>query len=146
MPTGPVARALEYVLLLFTFSLASTFVWWLAASLLRLEYRSLLSSLACSMRFFFYSICLLCILVALRYLGLEPADPRSALFGWIHVAGSMVVSAPCAWRAFRQGGLKLIGVVAIFWGLTALLLYLATRLLPGLEGMLMNLPGYLSRA
>ena len=146
MPAGPVARALEYVLLLFTFSLANTFVWWMAAALARVEYDSLLSALACSMRFFFYAICLLCILVALRYLGLEPADPRNPLFGWIHIAGSMVVSAPCAWRAFRERGVKLILGLTIFWGVTTLLLWLAMRLMPGLQGILLNLPGYLSRA
>ena len=42
------ARALEYVGLLFLLSLASTFPWWLAAVAARAEYRRPLSALACS--------------------------------------------------------------------------------------------------
>ena len=146
MPDGPVARALEYVLLLFTFSLASTFAWWLAAVAARTEFRSLLSALACSMRFFFYSICLLCILVALRYLGFEPAHPRDPLFGWIHLGGTALVSVPCAWRAFRQRGARLVLVVVLFWALIASAGWILARAVPGFEPLILGLPEYLARA
>jgi hypothetical protein len=146
MPDGPVARVLEYVLLLFTFCLASTFAWWLAALAARTEFRSLMSALACSMRFFFYSICLLCILVALRYLGLEPADPRNPLFGWVHLAGTAFVSVPCAWRAFRQRGPRLVLAVALFWAMVLAVGWIAARVVPGFEGLVRALPEYLSRA
>ena len=68
---GPlVERALHHVAFLFLLCLASTFPWWAAANLARAEYRRLLSALACSMRVFCYSICILCILVALLSLNL----------------------------------------------------------------------------
>ena len=134
------------MLLLFTFSLASTFPWWLASVVARTEYRSLMSALACSMRFFFYSICLLCILVALRYLGLEPADPRDPLFGWIHIGGSALVSVPCAWRAFRQRGPRLVLALGLFWGIVLAAGWALTRILPGLGELVASLPEYLTRA
>ena len=89
-PEGAVARALEYVGLLFLLCLAGTFPFWAAAQAARSEYR--LSALAFSMRVFFYSICLLCILVALRSFDLAPRDPRSTLFGWIHLGGTVLMS------------------------------------------------------
>jgi hypothetical protein len=146
MPDGPIARALEYVLLMFTFSLASTFAWWLAAVVARTEFHSLMSALACSMRFFFYSICLLCILVALRSFGLEPAHPRDPLFGWIHLGGTALVSVPCAWRAFRQRGARLLLVVTLFWVLIALAGWTMARCIPGFEELVRGLPEYLARA
>ena len=98
MPEGAVPRALEYVGLLFLLCLASTFAWWAAANVARAEYRRLLSALACSMRIVFYSVCLLAILVAARSLHLAPQDPRSTLFGWIHLAGTVWITVPSAWR------------------------------------------------
>lgn len=115
MPTALVPRVLEYVGWLFAFALASTFPWWAAAQLARTEYRSLLSALACSMRWFFYSICLLCILVAAQSLHIAPDDPRSTLMGWIHLGGSAAITVPCAWRAFRQKGPRLLAAVALAW-------------------------------
>ena len=145
MPDGAVPRALEYVLLLFTACLASTFVWWLAAWAGRAEYRRLLSALACSMRWFFYAICLLSILVAVQALGYGPKDPRSLLMGWIHIGGSILVSIPCAWRAFRTSGARLALIVALAWIQMALLGALAISVHPGVREILVQLPRYLAR-
>jgi len=146
MPTALVPRVLEYTAWLFAITLASTFPWWAAAQVARVEYRSLLSALACSMRWFFYSVCLLCILVAAQSLHFAPADPRSTLFSWIHLAGSAVITVPCAWRAFRQKGPRLVAVVLLAWaGIAALgaLGMLASR---GFEQVVFQLPRYLARA
>ena len=146
MPADPIPRVLFYVAVLFGLCLASTFPLWLAANIARTEFRSLMSALACSMRFFFYSICLLCILVALRYLGFEPARPGDPLFGWIHLVGTALVSVPCAWRAFRQRGPRLVLAVALFWAMVLAIGWLAARLVPGFDSLVRGLPEYLSRA
>jgi len=146
MPTALVPRVLEYVGWLFAFSLASTFVWWGAAQLARAEYRSLLSALACSMRWFFYSICLLCILVAAQSLHLGPADPRSTLLGWIHLAGSVWITIPCAWRAFRQKGPRLLAVVLLAWIGLAVAGTLSMYLSRGFAQVVHQLPRYLARS
>lgn len=146
MPDQPVPRVLEYVGLLLLFCLASTFAWWVAASVAKTEYRRLLSALACSMRVFFYSICLLCILVALMSFHLAPADPRSTLFGWLHLGGTVWICFPSAWRAFRVRGPRLVAVV-----LLALLLcfgtgWVLTRASPDFRAVVVDLPRYLSKA
>lgn len=146
MPKDAVPRVLAYVGLLFLFSLASTFPWWAAATAVRAEYRRVLSALACSMRIFFYSICLLCILVALRSLHLAPEDPRSTLFSWIHLGGTVAVSAPSAWRAFRARGARLAALVALGLSLSAGLAWLAARASPWFREVVRNLPLYLTQS
>ena len=126
-----VERALHHVAFLFLLCLASTFPWWAASNLARAEYRRLLSALACSMRIFCYSICILCILVALLGLRLAPKDPRSELFGWIHIAGTVWISIPSAWRSFRAGGGKLLLLVALGWGFSVILFGLTWATVPG---------------
>jgi hypothetical protein len=142
--TPLVVRALDHVALLFLLCLASTFPWWAAAALARAEYRRLFSALACSMRIFCYSICLLCILVALLSLHLGPRDPRSTLLGWIHVGGTLWITIPSAWRSFRVRGLRLAMVVALGWALSALLLRLGS-LSPGFRHAILRMPEVLSR-
>jgi len=117
MPADPIPRVLFYVAVLFGLCLASTFPLWLSANIARTEYRSLMSSLACSMRVFFYSVCLLCILVVLIALNLGPSDPRDPLLGWIQIGGTLWVVFPSAWRAFRQKGPRVVvcGVLAILF-------------------------------
>ena len=115
MPAEMVPRTLFYVGLLFLLCLASTFAWWVAAVVVRAEYRRLLHALACAMRIFFYSVCLLCILVALKTLHWAPADPRSQLFSWIHLGGTAWITGPSAWRAFRMKGPRLAGLLAVGW-------------------------------
>lgn len=146
MPDGAVPRALHYVGLLLLLSLASTFPWWAAAHLARTEYRRLLSALACAMRLFFYSICLLCILVAARSLHLGPDDPRSQLFSWIHLGGTVLISGPSAWRAFRAKGPRLAVVLVVGWALCLGLGALAAWLSPGFRQMMIDLPRYLTTA
>jgi len=146
MPAGAVPRALEYVGLLFLLSLASTFPWWLAAQVARAEYRRLLSALACSMRIFFYSICLLCILVAARSLNLGPSDPRSTLFGWIHLGGTVWICAPSAWRAFRIRGPRLVLLLVVGWAACAALLAFAFVVSTHFADAIRDLPRYLSRS
>lgn len=146
MPEGAVPRVLEYVVLVFWFCLASTFPWWAAAGLARAEYRRLLSALACSMRVFFYSVCLLAILVAARSLHLAPEDPRSTLFGWIHLAGTVLITVPSAWRAFRVRGARLAWVVSIAWVLCAVAGIVAALIDPDVRQLMANLPRYLSSA
>jgi hypothetical protein len=117
MPADPIPRVLFYVEVIFGLCLAGTFPLWLAATLARTEYRSLMSSLACSMRVFFYSVCLLCILVVLIALNVSPQDPRDPLFGWIHIGGTVWIVFPSAWRAFRQKGprIAICGVLALLF-------------------------------
>ena len=146
MPTGAVDRALEYVAVLLLLTLASTFAWWAGAHVARCEYRRLLSALACSMRIFFYSICLLCILVALRAFNLAPHDPRSTLFGWIHIGGTIWICAPSAWRAFRQKGPRLVAALIIGWMLCAAAGWGAYQASDGFRFIIDNLPRYLSKA
>jgi hypothetical protein len=145
-PEGVVARALEYVGLLFFLCLASTFPFWVAAQLARSEYRRLLSALAFSMRLFFYSVCLLCILVTLRSFDLAPRDPRSTLFGWIHLGGTFLICAPSAWRAFRVKGVRLFLLLLVGWSLCAVLLGLGMAAGEAFADRIVNLPRYLSRA
>ena len=113
---------------------------------MRAEYRRLLSALACSMRLFFYSICLLCILVAARSLHLGSDDPRSTVFSWIHLAGTVVISGPSAWRAFRTKGPRLALLLVLAWAGCAVLGLLAAWLSPWFRQMLHSLPLYLTRA
>lgn len=142
---GPlVDRALHHVAFLFLLCLASTFPWWAAANLARAEYRRLLSALACSMRIFSYSICLLCILVALLSLRLAPKDPRSTLLGWIHVLGSIWITIPSAWRSFRAGGARLVLVLALGWGFSVILFGLSWLMSPGFRYAIESMPRVLS--
>jgi hypothetical protein len=140
-----VARALENVGFLFLLCLASTFPWWAAATLARAEFRRLLSALACSMRIFCYSICLLCILVAMLGLQLAPKDPRSTLLGWIHVLGTLWITIPSAWRSFRVKGPRLALTVALGWAFSAALLGLGCALSPGFRLALLSMPEVLSK-
>jgi hypothetical protein len=143
---GPlVDRALHHVGFLFLLCLASTFPWWAAASLARAEYRRLLSALACSMRVFCYSICILCILVAMLSLNLAPRDPRSTLLGWIHLGGTLWITVPSAWRSFRLKGGRLVLVVALGWALSAALFAAAWALSPGFRHAATAMPEVLSR-
>jgi len=145
MPTDAVPRTLQYVGLLFLLTLASTFPWWAAATVARAEYRRLLSALACSMRIFFYSVCLLCILVALRSFHVGPVDPRDTLFGWIHVGGTLLITIPSALRAFREKGPRLLLLVAVAWALCAAAALVASMLSDGFREMLLSLPRYLAK-
>jgi len=143
---GAVPRALWYVVFLFTFCLASTFAWWIAANVARTEWRRLLSALACSMRIFFYSICLLCILVVLRTLHWERSDPESRLFSWIHIGGTIWISVPSAWRAFRERSSRLLVLVAVAWTLIAGASVVLAWLFPSLGWWFRSLPDLLTRA
>ena len=146
MPDGAVARALYYVGFLLLVCLASTFAWWVGANAVRAEYRRIFSALACSMRIFFYSVCLLSILVALRSVDLAPRDPRDTLFGWIHLGGTLGISYPSAWRAFRPKGLRLVGLVAIAWTLCGIgggLVWIASA---WFRQVVTQLPRYLTTA
>jgi len=143
---GPlVYAALFHVAFVFLLCLASTFPWWIAATLARAEYRRLLSALACSMRIFCYSICILCILVALLSLNFAPEDPRSTLFGWIHIGGTVWVSIPSAWRSFRAKGARLLLVILLGWGISAALFGAAWALSPGFRHAAEAMPRVLSR-
>ncbi|MHC4817627.1 MAG: hypothetical protein ACYTF8_06205 [Planctomycetota bacterium] len=146
MPEGAVPRVLEYVGLLFLLCLASTFAWWAAANVARTEYRRLLSALACSMRIFFYSVCLLAILVAARSLHLAPEHPQSTLFGWIHLAGTVWITIPSAWRAFRVRRARLALVVAVGWLLSAGAGAAAALASPDFALKMGSLPRYLTSA
>lgn len=145
MPPGAVDRALEYVALLFLLTLASTFAWWIGAAVARCEYRRLLSALACSMRIFFYSICLLCILVALRAFNIGPRDPRSTLYSWIHIGGTLWICGPSAWRAFREKGVKLVVVLVVAGALCFVVGWGAMQLDSGFRHIIENLPRYLAK-
>ena len=146
MPEEIVPRILFYVGLLFMLCLASTFTLWAAAQIARTEYRSLMSALACSMRIFFYAICLLCILVAALSFNLAPADPRDPLLGWIQIGGTIWIVFPCVWRAFRQKGPRMVlcGVLAI--ALSGAMIATAAWLSPGLASLLGEMPYALSRS
>jgi len=146
MPPEVVPRTLHYVGLLLLFTLASTFAWWVAAQVARAEYRRLLSALACSMRIFFYSVCLLVVLVVAKSLRLAPEDPRDTLFSWIHMGGTIWICIPSAWRAFRVRGPRLAAVVAVGWALCAGAGYLAFVLWPGFRQVVADLPRYLTSA
>jgi hypothetical protein len=143
---GPlVERALHHVAFVFLLCLASTFPWWAAANLARAEYRRLMSALACSMRVFSYSVCILCILVAMLSVNLAPSDPRSTLLGWVHLGGTIWVTVPSAWRSFRARGARLALVVALGWALSAALFGAAWAASPGFRDATAGLPGVLSR-
>jgi hypothetical protein len=144
MPEGAVPRALEYVGLLLLLSLASTFAGWAAANVVRAEYRRVLSALACLMRIFFCAACLLAILVVARSLHLAPEDPRSTLFGWIHLAGTVWISVPSAWGAFRVRRARLALLVAVGWLLCAAAGALAALASPDFRYKMANLPLYLT--
>jgi hypothetical protein len=146
MPEGVVPRALEYVGLLFLLCLASTFAWWAAANVAHAEYRRLLSALACSMRIFFYSICWLAILVAARSLHLAPEHPQSTLLGWIHLAGTVWITVPSAWRAFRVQRARLARLVAVGWLLSAAGGALAALASSDFRAVMGDLPRYLTSA
>ncbi|MGQ0613206.1 MAG: hypothetical protein ACT4PV_05655 [Planctomycetaceae bacterium] len=146
MPLDPVERVLHYVGVLLLLATASTFPWWIAANLVRAEYRRVLSALACSMRHFFYSICLLCILVAGRSLHLEPIDPRSTLYRDLHLWGTLVIAFPCAWRAFRLKGPRMVLLVAIAAALSGGLFLAAATASPAFARTLAELPFALVRA
>ena len=139
-----VERALFHVAFLFLLCLASTFPWWAAANLARVEYRRLLSALACSMRIFCYSICLLCILVAAKSFHLGPKDPRSTLLGWIHIGGTLWITAPSAWRSFRSKGPRLFLCVALAWGISVILFGLSWAIAPGFRYAIEAMPRVLS--
>ena len=145
-PEGAVARALEYVGQIFLLCHASTFPGWLASQVVRAEYRRLLSALAFSMRVFFYSVCLLCILVVLRSFDVAPRDPRSTLFGWIHLGGTVLICAPSAWRAFRVKGMRMLALLLLGWTLSAGLIGLGSASSDAFAERIRNLPRYLSRA
>ncbi len=145
MPAGAVDRALQYVAVLLLLSLASTFAWWAAAQVARCEYRRLLSALACSMRIFFYSICLLCILVALRSFNIGPRDPRSTLFSWIHIGGTIWICLPSAWRAFRVKGGRLVVLLGVAGALCFVGGFGAMQLSDGFRLIIENLPRYLTK-
>ncbi|MFQ5844242.1 MAG: hypothetical protein ACE5JG_04560 [Planctomycetota bacterium] len=145
VPHDVVPRVLQYVGLLLLLTLASTFSWWAAAVLARAECRRVLHALACSMRWFFYSICLLVVLVVLRAVNLEPADPGSRLFSWIHLGGSLLISVPCAWRAFRVRGPRLAALVVMGWVGCAAAGSVAVALHEGLRSRVVLLPAYLAR-
>ena len=145
MPADPIPRVLYYVAVLFGLCLAGTFPLWAAASIARTDYRSLMSSLACSMRIFFYAVCLLCILVALITFNLGPSDPRDPLFGWIQIAGTVWIVFPSAWRAFRQKGPRIVvcGVLAIVF--SGALFALGAWLSPAFRAILMDMPYVLAQ-
>jgi len=136
---------LEYVGLLFLLTLASTFAWWIGAQVARTEYRRILSALACGMRVFFYSICLLCILVVARGLDIGPKDPRSELFGWIHLGGTVWVTIPSAWRAFRARPREVVVIVAVGWVVCVAAGFVAFTFSEGFRGVVLDLPRYLSK-
>ncbi|MHC4548672.1 MAG: hypothetical protein ACYTEZ_07825 [Planctomycetota bacterium] len=144
MPDGAVPRALAYVGLLFLLCLASTPAWWAGANVARTEYRRFFSAFACAMRVFFYSICLLCLLVAARSLHLTPEDPRSTLLSWIHLGGTAGISVPSAWRSFRVKGPRLALVVAVSWAICAGAAAVTGVLSPWLRQVLTDLPRYLT--
>jgi len=146
MPEEIVPRILVYVGLLFMLCLAATFPLFAAAQVARTEYRSLMSALACSMRLFFYSICLLCILVAaMSFPFLQPKDPRSTILGWIHIAGTVWIVFPCCWRAFREKGPRMVGCALLAIALMGGLMALAGALSPGFSALVREMPSALSR-
>ena len=142
-PYGP-ERFLFYTGWLLLLATASTVPWWAGATIARTEFRSLTSAFACSMRWFFYSVCLLCILVAAKAFGLSPEDSRSPLLGWIHVGGTVWIAVPSAWRAFRQKGPRLVVAVAVAFLLFAALLAAASWFVYGFRHTLLDMPNVFS--
>ena len=88
----------------------------------------------------------MCILVALRAFNFAPHDPRSTVFGWIHIGGTIWVCGPSAWRAFRERGLKLVVAVAVGGALCLAVGWIAYELNDGFRHMIQNMPRYLSKA
>ena len=146
MPEEAVPRILFYVGLLFSICLASTFTFWAAAQIARTEYRSLMSALACTMRMFFYSISLLCILVAATTFNFGPADPRDPLMGWIQIGGTIWIVFPCVWRAFRQKGPRMVACALLAIVLSGAMIALAAFASPGFRQLVSEMPYALSRA
>ena len=144
MPEGAVPRVLFYVALLFLYCLASTFAWWAGAAAARTEFRSLMSGLACSMRIFFYSICWLCILVAVKSMGFAFDDPRDPLLAWLHIGGTLWICFPSAWRAFHDRSWRLGVVVGVAWGLCAAVGALAAMASPGFRQLIERFPELLT--
>jgi len=145
MPADLIPRVLFYVAVVFGLCLAGTFPLWLSAVIARTEYRSLMSALACSMRVFFYSVCLLCILVALITFDVAPADPRDPLLGWIHIGGTLWIVFPSAWRAFREKGprIAVCGTLAIL--LSSALFAAGAWISPAFRAILQDMPFVLSK-
>ena len=146
MPADPIPRVLFYVAVLFGLCLSSTFPLWLAANIARTEFRSLMSAQACSMRIFFYAVCLLCILVLVIALNFGPSDPRDPLLGWIQIGGTLWIVFPSAWRAFRQKGPRIVvcGVLAIV--LSGGMFALGAWLSPPFRAILMDMPYALAQS
>ena len=143
-PYGP-ERFLVFTAWLLLFCTASTFCWWAAAHIARCEFRSLMSALACSMRWFFYAVCVLCILVTLVAFGLAPSDPRSRLFGWIQIGGMIWIAAPCCWRSFRERGKKLVAAYLLGLLFCGALLFAAMRASESVEHFVIAMPGVFSK-
>ncbi|MEM8885958.1 MAG: hypothetical protein AAGD14_17975 [Planctomycetota bacterium] len=141
-----VPRILEYVGVLFLLCLAATFPFWLAAQIARTEFRSLTSALACTMRLYFYAVCLLCILVTLISFNVGPSDPRDPLMGWIQIGGTIWIVFPCCWRAFRQKGPRMVACALMAIAFTALLFWLYASIEPGFAQLLRDMPYALSRS
>jgi len=146
MPQEAVPRILFYVGLLFSICLASTFTFWAAAQIARTEYRSLMSALACSMRVFFYSISLLCILVVATTFNFGPDDPRDPVMGWIQIGGTIWIVFPCVWRAFRQKGPRMVSCALLAIVLSGAMIALAALASPGFRQIVSDMPYALSRA
>jgi hypothetical protein len=92
------------------------------------------------MRIFFYSVCILCLLVAAKALHLAPRDPRSEILGWIHIGGTIWITIPSAWRAFRAKGARLVLLVAAGWGLSAALFTLGWLASAGFRRLVGEMP------
>jgi hypothetical protein len=146
MPEEAVPRILFYVGLLFAICLASTFTFWAAAQIARTEYRSLMSALACTMRVFFYSVSLLCILVAATTFNFGPTDPRDPLMGWIQIGGTIWIVFPCVWRAFRQKGPRMVACALLAIALSGAMIVLAAFASSGFAQLVSEMPYALSRA
>jgi len=146
MPSDPVGRTLHFVGMLLLLCGASTPAWWAAANLARTEFRGLMSAIACSMRLFFYSFALFCILYGARTLHWEPENPKSALFRDIHAYGTLLLSFPCAWRAFRVKGPRCALVVLLALALSGAAGAAAWALHPGFREALLEDYAYLIRA
>jgi len=143
---GAVDRVLLYVGYLFFLCLASTVAWWAGARVAKTEFQSMTSALACSMRIFFYSICLLCILVLLRSFNWAPEDPQSTLFSWIHIGGTIWIVVPSAWRAFHDRRPRLVVALLIGGLLTAGGIVAGMALSSDFRWVIENFPRFLTVA
>ncbi len=104
------------------------------------------SALSCSMRIFFYSVCLLCILVLLRSLNWGPEDPNSELFSWIHLGGTIWITFPSCWRAFHDRRPRLVVAIAVGLLLTAAGIAVATKFSSDFAYYVQNFPRFLKVA